>query len=120
MTALRKRLIEDMQLRNFSPHTIEAYVRAVAYFAKRFGRSPDQLTGEQVRQHLLWLVRERRAPGNILYRRSRHTVAAPLLCANPPDSRIFHRDTGASMALTIGKPAANLPKIPISIAVSIG
>ena len=56
MTPLRQRLTEDMQLRNFSPHTIEAYVRAVAYFAKRFGRSPDQLTGEQVRQHLLWLV----------------------------------------------------------------
>jgi hypothetical protein len=55
MTALRQRLIEDMQLRNFSPHTIEAYTRAVAYFAKRFGRSPDQLTGEQVCQLLLWI-----------------------------------------------------------------
>jgi hypothetical protein len=32
MTALRQRLIEDMQLRNFSPHTIEAHVRAVAHF----------------------------------------------------------------------------------------
>ena len=60
MTALRKRLIEDMQLRNFSPHTVEAYVRAVAQFSKRHGRSPDELTGEQVRQHLLWLIKERR------------------------------------------------------------
>jgi integrase/recombinase XerD len=50
MTALRQRLIEDMQLRNFSPHTIEAYVRAVAHFSKRHGRSPGELTGEQVRQ----------------------------------------------------------------------
>jgi integrase/recombinase XerD len=56
MTALRQRMIEDMQLRNFSPHTIEAYVRAVAQFAKHFGQSPEQLSGEQVRQHLLWLV----------------------------------------------------------------
>jgi integrase/recombinase XerD len=70
MTALRQRLIEDMQLRNFSPHTIEAYVRAVAYFSKRFGRSPDQLTGEQVRQHLLWLVKERRVSWS-LYNTSR-------------------------------------------------
>ena len=56
MTLLRQRLIEDMQLRNFSRHTVEAYVRAVAYFAKRYGRSPDQLSGEQVRQQLLWTV----------------------------------------------------------------
>src|SRR5580704_3847321 len=41
---LRQRLIEDMQLRNFSAHTIEAYVRAVAYVSKRYGRSPDQLS----------------------------------------------------------------------------
>lgn len=60
MTALRQRLIEDLQLRNFSSHTVEAYVRAVARFARRFGCSPDQLTGEQVREHLLWMVKERR------------------------------------------------------------
>ena len=70
MTPLRQRLTEDMQLRNFSPHTIEAYVRAVAYFSKRFGRSPDELTGEQVRQHLLWLVKERRVSWS-LYNQSR-------------------------------------------------
>jgi site-specific recombinase XerD len=70
MTPLRQRLTEDMQLRNFSHHTIEAYVRAVAYFAKRFGKSPDQLTGEQVRQHLLWLIKERRVSWS-LYNQSR-------------------------------------------------
>jgi hypothetical protein len=70
MTALRQRLIEDLQLRNFSTHTIEAYVRAVAKFAKRYGRSPDQLTGEQVRQHLLGMVKERRVSWS-LYNQSR-------------------------------------------------
>jgi hypothetical protein len=55
MTALRKRLIEDIQLRNFSPHTVEAYVRAVSQFSRHYGRSPDQLSGEQVRQYLLYL-----------------------------------------------------------------
>ena len=35
MTPIRKRMIEDMQLRNLSPHTQEAYVRAVAHFTKR-------------------------------------------------------------------------------------
>ena len=59
MTALRQRLIEDMQLRNFSPHTIEAYVRAVAHFARRYKRSPDNLSGERVREYLLYMVKER-------------------------------------------------------------
>lgn len=56
MTPLRQRMIEDMRMRNFSPHTVEAYVRAVAQCAKHFGKSPDQLDGEQVRQYLLRLV----------------------------------------------------------------
>jgi site-specific recombinase XerD len=58
MTALRQRMIEDMQLRNLSPHTIEAYVSAVARFAKHFGQSPEQLNPDQVRQYLLHLVRD--------------------------------------------------------------
>jgi integrase/recombinase XerD len=48
MTALRQRMIEDMQVRNYSPRTIEAYVAAVVKLAKHFGRSPDQLSGEDV------------------------------------------------------------------------
>ena len=60
MTPLRQRLIEDIRLRNFSEHTVEAYVRAVARFAGHHGRSPDQLSGEQVRQYLLHLVQERK------------------------------------------------------------
>ena len=61
MTGLRQRMIEDMQLRNLSPHTIEAYVLAVKQFAKHFGQSPEQLSGEQVRQYLLHLVQQKRA-----------------------------------------------------------
>jgi len=40
-----------MQLRNFSPGTIESYVRNVAQFAKHFGRSPEHLTAEHARQY---------------------------------------------------------------------
>lgn len=61
MTPLRQRMIEDMRLRNLSPHTIDAYVLAVKQFADHFGRSPDQLGGGQVRQYLLHLVQERHA-----------------------------------------------------------
>ena len=49
MTTLRKRLIEDMQVRNYSPRTVQAYVAAVVKLARHFGRSPDQLAGEDLR-----------------------------------------------------------------------
>lgn len=59
MTPLRQRLIEDMQLRNLSPHTIEGYVHYVAAFAKHFRRSPERLTPEHVRQYQLHLLRKK-------------------------------------------------------------
>jgi integrase/recombinase XerD len=49
MSALRQRLMEDLQVRNYSPRTVEAYVAAVAKLAKHFKRSPDQLSNEDVR-----------------------------------------------------------------------
>lgn len=56
MTALRQRMIEDMQVRNYSPRTVEAYVSAVAKLAKHFLRGPDQLTGEDVRAFQVHLL----------------------------------------------------------------
>jgi integrase/recombinase XerD len=60
MTPLRKRMIEEMELRNFAPTTIKMYVDNVAKFAKHFGRSPELLGEEHVRQYLLHLVEERK------------------------------------------------------------
>lgn len=48
MTPLRQRMIEMLELRNYSPKTVKAYVAAVAQFAKHFRRSPDQLSGEEI------------------------------------------------------------------------
>lgn len=53
MSALRQRMLEDMRIRNYSPRTQAVYVHRVARFAVHFGRSPDQLTAEDVRT---WLV----------------------------------------------------------------
>ncbi|MDZ4697860.1 MAG: site-specific integrase [Deltaproteobacteria bacterium] len=61
MTALRQRMIEDMQLRNFSPHTQRAYINAVVMFSKHTGRSPEHLTVDEVRTYLLHLVQKERA-----------------------------------------------------------
>jgi integrase/recombinase XerD len=43
MTPLRRRMIDDMQLRNLAPRTIKAYVSRVGTFARHFGRSPEAL-----------------------------------------------------------------------------
>ena len=60
MTPLRQRMIEDMKLRNLSPHTVQAYVDRVAAFAKHFGRSPRHLGPKEVRSYLVFLVEEKR------------------------------------------------------------
>ncbi len=61
MTPLRRRMIEDMTLRNLSPHTIDAYVLAVKQFANHYGRSPEQLSAGHAREYLLHLVRDQHA-----------------------------------------------------------
>lgn len=60
MTALRQRMLEDLQIRNYAPSTVECYVRSVAEFAKHFNRSPDQLGPEEIRSWQLFLIRDKR------------------------------------------------------------
>jgi integrase/recombinase XerD len=61
MTPLRQRFINDLRLRNLSPRTIECYVAHVAAFARHFGRSPEQLDQEHIRQYQLHLRDEKQA-----------------------------------------------------------
>jgi site-specific recombinase XerD len=56
MTPLRQRLVHDLQLRNYSPRTVECYVSAVAHFARHFGRSPEHLGAEHTRAYQLHLL----------------------------------------------------------------
>jgi len=60
MTPLRRRMIEDMTLRNFTPQTIQSYVWCIARFARYFNSSPEHLGAEQVRAFLIHLVQQRR------------------------------------------------------------
>jgi site-specific recombinase XerD len=56
ITPLRQRMLDDMKLRNMADCTRRTYVRAVAGFSAFHGRSPDELTLEDVRDYQLHLV----------------------------------------------------------------
>ena len=56
MSPLRRRMIEDMTIRNLSPATQQSYVHAVSKFSQYFGRSPDQLGLEDVRAYQVHLA----------------------------------------------------------------
>src|ERR1700731_1855784 len=67
MTTLRQRMIEDMQIRNLSPHTQESYVQQISQFARHFGKSPIELCPEDVRTHqVYWTTEKKLSPSSIL------------------------------------------------------
>lgn len=64
MTPLRRRMLEDLELRGYAAGTVLEYVRVVAQLARYYGQSPDELTEEQVRQYLVYLVQTREVSRN--------------------------------------------------------
>ena len=59
ISPLRRRMIEDMKIRNLSPTTQASYVHWVKSFALHIGRSPDRAGSEDVRAYQLHLVRRK-------------------------------------------------------------
>jgi integrase/recombinase XerD len=64
MTALRQKMIDDMQLRGFAERTQEAYLSAVNQLAKHYRKPPDQIDEEELRQYFLFLKNEKHAARN--------------------------------------------------------
>lgn len=60
-TALRQRMIEDMQLRGLTERTQESYVAAVRGLAEYYGKSPDKINESELRQYFLYLKNEKKA-----------------------------------------------------------
>lgn len=59
MSPLRRRMIEDMQIRNLAPHTQRAYVEQVVRFARHFRKSPEHLGPAEIRAYQLYLANDR-------------------------------------------------------------
>ncbi len=59
MTPLRRRMIEDMQLRGLAKRTQETYVCMVRQLAEYYDKSPEQISEEELRQYFLYLELEK-------------------------------------------------------------
>ena len=60
MTSLRQKLIDEIQLRGFSLHTQDSYLRCVTGLARFYHRSPDQIGDDEIKAYLLHLLREKK------------------------------------------------------------
>jgi integrase/recombinase XerD len=56
MKDIRQRMIEDMKLRGLTPGTQATYLEAVKVLARHYNRRLDEITQEQVRDFLLYLI----------------------------------------------------------------
>jgi len=59
MSELRRKMQTDLRIRNYAERTQEIYITRVAEMARDLGRSPDTLSGEEVREYLRYLKEER-------------------------------------------------------------
>ena len=66
MTQLRKKMLEEIQRRNYSHRTARTYIRIVRDFAKYFHQPPDKLGPEQIRQYQAHLFQAKKlAPATV-------------------------------------------------------
>src|SRR5271154_1408219 len=66
MTNLRMKMMQDLQIRNYSPRTIETYIEHIARFARHFGKSPEALGIDDIRSYQVLLVVERKRSVSLL------------------------------------------------------
>lgn len=91
MTTLLQQFIDELQLRGHSPRTIDGYVRAIRLLQEHFQRPPDQVTDSELRQYLLYLLRERHYAAR--------TMVVALCGLRQFYARILHRSTEAMDAI---------------------
>jgi integrase/recombinase XerD len=101
VSPLRQRMIDDMTIRNMSPNTQKAYIRAVKNFSRHFGKSPDKLSFEDVRKYQLHLASRGLQAATII----------PIMCA----IRFFYGTTlgrpGVAEHIPLARKADTLPAV---------
>ncbi len=60
MDALREQLIKDLQLKGITPGTQRKYLREADNLSNYFGKSPEELGEEEVKQYLVHLLEDRK------------------------------------------------------------
>jgi hypothetical protein len=96
MTPLRQRMIEDMQLRGLAPLTQRAYLQAIQQLALYYGKSPEQITDEELRQYFLYLHNEK----HVARPRPWPSVRSSFSLSTPSDSLGPHSNCSAHVPLT--------------------
>src|SRR6202140_1225851 len=82
-------MLEELQRRNFSAATIRSYISAVDRFARYFGKPPDKLGPEHIREWQAHLLHQRGlAPGTVVAQTAglRFFFVRTLKRRFPPDS----------------------------------
>jgi len=59
MGKLRDQMLADLQLRGATTRTQKTYLREVSNFAKYFNRSPEELGEDELKEYMLYLMKER-------------------------------------------------------------
>ena len=60
MTPLRKRMIRELELQRKAPDTVSSYVKDVEELARYYGRSPDKISIEEIRDYMRYLIVEKK------------------------------------------------------------
>ena len=60
MTPLRQRMLDELQRRNYNADTIRGYIHAVKDFAEYFGKSPEAMGADEVREFQLYMIRDKK------------------------------------------------------------
>ena len=69
MTHLRQIMIEELRRRNFAESTIRSYVHGVEHFSKYFGRRPDRLGPQHIREYQAMLFSKLKFSPNTVIQR---------------------------------------------------
>ncbi len=60
MSPLRKRMTEDLRVRNYSESTVDQYIRVVRQIAEFYHKCPADLTQEEIRNYQVYLRQDKR------------------------------------------------------------